>query len=254
MSEEFAPDFKFNPDRGAWLASFGPKGSGKSELSTRLLRSFPYDAMLIDHTGDVDPHHDFTEPLTAELARLAVSLRDADGSDASTEGLAVQVREAWRHDGQRHKYRYIPNYLERGWLETTDLAIGLAYLLGQCCIHLDEVNDACPVGQTPRWTRLDLRMGRHRKLSNLMPGPRPSDLDPLVLNQADVVTIHGQLHELDVRRLAKHLHLRERELLALIESLQRFERDGVEVGEFLAYFKKDRELVIYPPLPPRARS
>lgn len=264
---EDAPDFQFDPDAGAYLSSFGPKGSGKSELATRLFASYPYNGLVIDHTGDFDPDGRMTEELPAALREIALSIQDVtddldEMSDAEIDGVLelhkAAAIEAWHGDPYKRyrKYRYVPNFMAKNWLERSDSVVALAYLVGHCAIVLDEVGSGAPSNRTPRFTRQALHMGRHQRISMLMPGPRPAELDPLVLNQSDVVTVHGQLHPLDIQRLAKHFGTSDRELASILESLQRFQRaDSPDygVGEFLVFFRQDRDLAIYPPLPPRAK-
>jgi hypothetical protein len=259
LSEE-ADLFDLDPDKGAFVASFGPKGTGKSELITRLFARFPYNGLLIDYARDVDPQYRFTEPIPPAVHALANELGAMGDVDPSSLGSFIdRLRVAWRGDPSKRfrKYRYVPNFVAKDWLERTDNYIGLAYLLERCAVELDEINEEAPVGSTPRWTRAMLRVGRHQRCSMLMAGPRPTDLDPMVLNQADVVTVHGQLHELDIRRMAKQLHLKDAELMSLIQNLARYERGDSPlegVGDFLAYFKRGGDLAIYPPLPPRPKS
>lgn len=258
-------DFQFDPDKGTFLASFGPKGTGKSELNTRLFKDYPYNGLLIDFTQDVDKHHEFTEPITPELQKLAAELgamrEEAERNKTDLPDLGSftgQLLETWRGDPPRRyrKYRIVPNFVAKNWLQRSDDFVGLAYLIGHSAVFLDEIGEQAPAHRTPPWTRQMLRVGRHQHCSMFMAGPRPTDLDPSVLNQADVVTVHGQLHELDVKRMAKHLHLSDVELMRLINNLQRFKRaDSPEqgVGEFLAYFKASRELGLCDPLPPRRK-
>lgn len=265
MMAESAPDFRFDPDSGAYMSSFGPKGSGKSELAHRLFHTYPYNGLVIDHTGDFDPAGEMTEELSPDLKAIANSIgaQDLDAMtdeeiDSVLELHKAATIEAWRGDPPRRyrKYRYQPNFMAKDWLNRSDAVVALAYLVGHCAVVLDEVGLGAPANRTPRFTRQALHMGRHQRLSMLMPGPRPAELDPLVLNQSDVVTVHGQLHPLDIQRLAKHFGTNDRELASILESLQRFERadsprDGV--GEFLVFFRQERDLAIYPPLPPRSK-
>ena len=235
-----------NPDAGVYVSSYGPKGSGKSELNKRLFRRYPYDGLLIDHAGDADEHNEISEPLPAELLALTAELAPLGESEDLDPGaltaMQARIEEAWRQDERRwHKYRYVPNTLNDRWLERTDLIIGLAFVHGRTVELWDEANLQIPAGRTPRWTRHTLHVGRHRALSVLMPGPRPSDVDPLGLGQSDVVTVHGAMHELDVKRLARSFHMREDLLEAELGTLEQF--------EFLAYFRALRELAHYPPLP-----
>ena len=209
---EVVPDFRFDPDAGAYLASFGPKGSGKSELNKRLFVSYPYDGLLVDHTGDADPGYRWTEPLPPALEAIAARVVVEKGGEIPNQpGLEAEIAAAWQGEKPGpHKYRHEPNYLADDWLERSDRVIGLAYLHGRCDIFLDEIDDAAPTNQTPRFTRLTLRMGRHRAISLGMAGPRPIGVDPLVLSQPDVVTIHGPLHERDLARLAAQFHMSRR--------------------------------------------
>jgi len=256
-----APDLSIDPDSGVYIASFGPKGTGKSELATRLFGSYPYNGLVIDHTGDFDPEGKMTEELTPELRAIAVSIgANKKGLDELTDGEIEQILEAhraaaivaWRGDPPQRfrKYRYRPNFVADDWLERSDNVVALAYLVGHCAIVLDEVGEAAPANRTPRFTRQALAWGRHERLSMLMCGPRPAALDPLVLNQSDKITVHGQLHPLDVQRLSRHFGTSDRELASILESLQRFARadsprDGV--GEFLVFSRNERDLAIYPP-------
>jgi DNA helicase HerA-like ATPase len=245
--------FRIDPHKGAFVSSFGPKGFGKSEFITRYTIGYPFNALVMDITEDVDPQHTFTRPFTQELHELARELDDIkEQSTGTLEEFAPRVRAAWSPEGRPVKYRLVPQFHQKGWLEKSDLYIGLAYLVGRCFIHLDEIDDEAPANQTPRFTELALRLGRHRELSMGMAGPRPADISPLVLNQSDIVTIHGPLHELDIKRMAMQLHLSTSELSTLISELEVSYRDDVKVSSYLAFIKDTRELLIMPPLPPRA--
>ena len=83
------------------------------------------------------------------------------------------------------------------------------------------------------------------------PGPDRPELKPNVLNQADIVTIHGQLHPLDVTRMAQQLGLSEAELTEFMRKIKAEDRDGVDVRPYLVFIKKSHELFFVPPLPPR---
>lgn len=247
--------FQLSAKRGAYIASFGPKGHGKSELITRFFMRYPFNGLLLDYTGDVDPNHEISRPLTPELHALARQLLEMKATSLdSLYEFRLRARAAWAPEGGYVKYRYQPTFLADDWLSIEDAYVGLAYLVGYCFNHFDEINEMAPAGRTPRWTRQNLRVGRHEHLSDGMAGPRPADLDPNVLNQADLITIHGQLHEIDVDRMAKQLHLNTKELQALVEELGDPEiRDGVEVYPFIAYEKKTKKIHICPPLPPRRK-
>jgi hypothetical protein len=248
--------FHLDPNAGAYISSFGPKGTGKSELNTRFFMGYPYNGLLMDFTQDVDPHHQFTRPITNQLRDLAQQLYEMEKPTLDKlYTFRQKAKDAWTNNGEFRfaKYRVVPEYLSDDWLRQSDAYIGLAYLVGYCFIFLDEINEEAPAGRTPRWTRQSLRVGRHEGLSMGMAGPRPAELEPNVLNQADLVTLHGQLHERDVDRMARQLHIPTKLLLELLDSLEIEYRDGVKVCSFLAYKKDERHIFIMPPLPPRER-
>lgn len=252
---DLASLFELDPNKGAYISSFGPKGTGKSELNTRFFIAYPYSGVLMDMTGDVDPRHRFTRPFTPALHSLAAELLENDSEDVgSFDEFRTRLIPAWFQEGKIGwpKYRLEPSYLSSSWLERSDAYIGLAYLVGDCFVFCDEIGDEAPAGRTPRWTAQSLRMGRHQNLTMGMAGPRPAGLDPNVLNQADLVTIHGQLHQIDVRRMAQQLHSSDAEFLEAMAQIKPEMRDGVKVSNYLVFVKATHELFLLPPLPPRA--
>lgn len=224
---ELAELFTFDPDRGCWWTAVGEKGSGKSDLTLRLAEAYPYDVLLIDSNGDVDPQHRWTEPMPRPLPA------------------------AWPEPAEGRRFRrlrYVPAILDDDWVEQADEAIGLAYRRGYCHVHVDEAGDHFPANALPRWSRVALRWGRHRHLSLGMPMPRPAEVSPLTLSQADVISMHSQLHELDVARLARYVRCRDRELEGLLAELDEDRHD------FLAYHKRSRSLLACDGLPPRPHA
>jgi hypothetical protein len=220
--------FHFDPEKGVWVTSLGPQGSGKSDFCLRIFEGYPYDGLLIDNNADADPQHNFTVDLPSPTPTEWPE-PDADGAP-------------FRH------YRYVPPLLDDDWLEQTDDVVGLCYRRGLCCILFDEAADDLPANNTRKWGRLTLGQGRHRKLSLLFATPRPAVVNPLTLSQAHLVTIHGQLHDLDINRVARHLHLKDWELIRLCEALD------VDQHEFLAYNRLRRELMHCDGLPPRRHA
>jgi hypothetical protein len=241
--DELGKVFRFDPDKGVWVASVGPQGSGKSDFCLRIFEGYPYDGILIDNNADADPHNAFTEDLPSGHAR-SVSL--PNGREATTH-----VPFDWPEmpsDGPRfRKFRYTPDYLDDHWLTSVDEVVGLAYRHGLTIVQYDEAADDLPAAKLGRWSRLSLRMGRHRKLSQLFPMPRPLG-DPLTLSQSHLVTIHGPLHEIDVNRIARHLHMKDAELSACIDALD------IDQHEFLAWNRAERELLHCDGLPPRRHA
>lgn len=224
---ELDDELSFDPDAGIWWTAVGEKGSGKSDTTLRLAEAYPYDVLLVDSNADVDPEHRWTEPMP------------------------VPLPAAWPEPESGRpfrKLRYVPPLVDDDWLEQTDRAIGLAYRKGYTHIHIDEAGDHLPANGLPRWSRLMLRWGRHRRLSMGLPMPRPAEVSPLTLSQADIISMHSQLHELDVARLARYMRARQSELETMLHELDE------DNHEFLAYVKKRRTILVCDGLPPRRNA
>lgn len=210
-------DLELDPDKSNFLSFWGRKGTGKSFLAERFFRAYPYDELVIDSTGDVDPAGRFTEPWPTPAPKSWPE------TDLQTRGV----------------YRMVPNHLSPDWRDDVDRSIGDAFFHGRVCLWLDEVGEICPVRCLPH-TDLLLHQGRHRDLTVLFCGPRPVDINPLVLSQSDWVFIFDLPHELDVDRIAVVLGIPRAELRTLIRSLGEH--------EFLGYNAKTREIIVFPAL------
>lgn len=223
--------FALDPDKSSVVAAFGRKGTGKSYLSTMLFEAYPYDRLLIDNTGDVDPGFSFTSPWP-------------------------YPEDQWPdppEQGQRGSWRLRPNHRtppeKRGattapqWRWDIDDALGFAMDHGRVAVQVDEVGETFPVGKTLPMGDDMLHTLRHRNVSLFAAGPRPVGLDPLVLTQADLVAMFNLPHEIDVRRLAATLGLPDDELYGLIRGLD------AEAHEFLLFDQNHHELYHCDPLP-----
>lgn len=211
-------DLELDPNRSNFISIWGRKGTGKSVLAGTFFRSYPYDELVIDSTGDVDPDGAFTTPWPTPPPKA--------------------WPEAEPH--ARQVFRLVPNHLSPAWRDDVDRAIGTTFFHGRTCLWLDEVGELCPVRCLPH-TDLLLHQGRHRHLTVLFCGPRPVDLNPLVLSQSDWVFIFDVPHDLDIDRLALVLGIPKLELRALIRSLGEH--------EFLGFNAITREITVFPALP-----
>lgn len=209
-------DLRLDPDRSAFIACFGRKGTGKSTLAESFWDSYPYDRLLIDATGDASRGHDY-EPLGDP--------------------------ESWPPDDDdiRQTYVLVPNRLDPACLDEVDRAIGVAYDHHKTLVWIDEIGEVAPANRTRPHMDMALHQGRHVDLSLLMCGPRPVNLDPLVLSQADWVFMFDIPHPLDIDRLAASLGIDRAELTAVIRNLG--------PHEFAGFDAQAHELTVFPALP-----
>jgi hypothetical protein len=201
------------------IAMFGRKNSGKSVLAQRFWDSYPYDRLVIDPTGDVDPGDPKTKNLTTPLpSRWPGALEQ----ERTTLRFAADPGSATYHDD-------------------LDQAAGLAFTHGRCLLWVDEVGELTDANRTPPAMRRILHQSRHRKLSLLLCGPRPIDVNPLVVSQADYLAIFELPNPDDRKRVANVMGYR----LAELE-----EAHGLLVDHgYLWWDAARRELEVRPPIP-----
>ncbi len=166
-----------DPDVCNFISIFGRKGSGKSVRARKIYEFWPAPALLIDVIGDVDPIGPDGKPLRA--IREVPERWPTHEVDGHTE----LVPRLW----------YVPDQSSPSHMQEMDQAGGLAYRTGDCLVWLAEVHVILPVhsaGRMPQ-ARRALIQGRHRNLSMMSCGPRPRDIDKLVLQQSDhILTYH----------------------------------------------------------------
>jgi hypothetical protein len=222
--DEAAGLLELDPDASTVVFACGRKGTGKSHLTTALFRDYPYDRLLIDPTGDVDPFLEFTSPTP------------------------VPVPEDWpeSEDGGRLSFRYRPNRrnavrIKGGmhdklpqWKADVDRWVGLAMDHGRTAVEIDDCGDIVSAGQAPPNTDDMLHTLRHRDVTAFFNTIRPVGIESLVLTQADYLAVFDMDHELDVRRLAPYLRVKVDELFALLQ--------GLDEHEFLLRVAATKEL------------
>lgn len=228
-SAQVADVFELDPEKSNVVMTFGRKGTGKSVLCTWLFQGYPYDRVLIDNTGDVDPDLRFTAPIHPPFP--ASWPEDADGR------LSLRFRPNHR-DAQAVvvQGRKVPK-----WRADVDDLVGLVMAHGRTALLVDEIGETFPVAKTMPNTDDMLHTLRHRDVSLFGAAPRPVGLDSLCLTQADLVAMFAIPHELDNRRLAATLGLPERELYALNRALEPY--------AFLLFDQRVHELYHCDPLP-----
>jgi len=231
--DEAAELLTLDPDRSTLTFACGVKGTGKSHFSTTLFRGYPYDRILIDSTGDVDPWHDFTTP--------APTAPPEDWDDLGTE------------EGQRQSLRVRPNRRDAvrvtegpyervpRWKVNIDKWIGAAMDHGRTALEIDDAATVLAVNRVLPCADEFLHELRHRNVSAFVNTIRPVGIDTLVITQADFVAVFDLTHELDLRRLAPCIGLGVDELYSLVKQL--------DEHEFLLRVASSKELLHCDPLP-----
>lgn len=206
------------------IAIVGRKGSGKSVLARRFWETYPYDRLVIDPTGDVDPGDPKTLNLTSPLPR----------------------RWPAKLDDRRQTLRFAADPGSPTYEDDLDRAAGLAFGHGNCLLWVDEVGELTRANKTAPAMRRILHQSRHRRLSTLFCGPRPIDINPLVISQADYLAIFHLPNPADRKRCADTMGY---DLAELEEAHDLLDEHG-----YLWWDAVHRELEVRPPIPHGARA
>lgn len=205
------------------VAIWGRKGQGKSELAWMLWDSWGSDRLVLDVTKDVEKHHPDKDTITLEPpcpARWPLDLLEPD---------------------KRSSLRYVGDPTSADWEPDLDRAVGLAYAHEHCLVWIEEAGLVAPAGRTRPHCRAALHMGRHNDLSSIWTMPRPMDIDPLVLANADVCYMFKTPNPDDRRRAAAAMGIAPKEL----------DDANAALGdhEYLRYVANTAELLLFPKLP-----
>ncbi len=102
--------------------------------------------------------------------------------------------------------RYVPDPGSPTELEDMDAVVGLAMShgkkTGHCGLLVHEVGRLTKGTKTPAHTRRLLMHNRHHHVTAFLMGPRPQDIDTLVLAQADLVYVFEMPNPRDRERVA----------------------------------------------------
>lgn len=232
---------------GRIILAVGKKKSGKSILAKVLFDSYPGDKIVIDVAGDDGPFGD---------------------SVVDLHGTAEDLPRRWPEQGRQEDpqgrrlpmtLRYMPNPESSTMTEDMDAIIGLGMAHGArehdagrigCAVLVHEVDALAPVNRTPPHMRRALRQNRHNQLTLILCGPRPKVIDPLVVQQSDLIYTFELLNPSDRKRLAETMGWHPADFDTAVHELRRHEylrfdanEDAPQEGE------EDVRLVRFQPLP-----
>lgn len=226
---------RIDPDASpVFVAIVGRKGSGKSEFLRSYVRSWPYDALVIDPTKDFDPGHRFTRPWPGGRSWPPPSEED-------------------ERIGHR-RYRMVPDRLEDGHREKVDAAVLACHQYPEpTLVAIDEARYLLASDEKLlRGTDVVLNEGRHGPTFLLVANPRAVGMRPLFMHQADMIVAFDLSNQEDVERVAGHADMAPRDLDDAIRNLETTEGpNGERVTGFVLIDKRIPAVYIFPPLPLR---
>jgi hypothetical protein len=183
-----------DPMRPMIASAWGRKGAGKSTFTRRLFRSWTrfFDALAIDVNGDADPGPE-----------AIVVRRDAAGLLPDAFPAAEQLPGAPKPGPRALVFRADPG--SPTYADDLDRAVGMALYPQdhRCLVWCGEVGEFTPnaQGTRPHMRRL-LMQNRHYLTSALFDGPRPINVDPLILAQSDLCAVYDLPNPADRERVA----------------------------------------------------
>jgi hypothetical protein len=225
----------FDPDKGVFFFISGRKGSGKSVFARRIFDSYPYDKLVIDPTGDVRKNLrdegvqfvDLQEPMPLRFPHVGTSM-ELDEERRPTTAV------------------YVPDMGSAEAEDEMDRALGLVLRNpGPTAAWVDEIGVLTRNGRTPPNLRRGLHHGRHDQLTLIQAGPRPKDIDPLCISQADIVVTFDTPNPMDRKRIAENIGWPPKYFDEAVFALGEH--------EYLMFNAFDHTLTHMPKLPPRRR-
>lgn len=212
-------------DANQIIVAVGRKGSGKSAAARMLYAHWPHaDRIVIDVNGDADPGEDARKLTGDPPSRLPA--RGDDGHPLNLWYVADPTRPTYRDD--------------------LDRAIRLALYPRErrTVLWVDEIGEVTQSNRTPPHLRTLLQQSRHFNASAILCGPRPVNIDPLCIAQADRVLIFDLPNPRDRDRVASVIGWPP---AAFEDACREIRRQGR--FWFLMYVAAEHELYLCPPLP-----
>jgi len=212
--------------RPTFVSIFGKKGTGKSVLARRFWDTWPGDEFVIDVTKD------------------ALTTRDVD----HTYDFVPDVWPPPAREDAPVRIRYVPDMHAATHVDDLDRAVGFACRRNGSLLWIDEIGVVNQVNRTGPNMRHLLNQGRHDQMSTLFCGPRPINIDPLVLAQSDYVYVFELPNPSYRRRIADSCGIVPATLDDAVNEVARAATDKNQPSH--SYLRWDgHELVMFPPLP-----
>jgi len=220
-----------DPRKAFYIFVSGMKGRGKSYYCRSWFDGYPYDKLVIDPTHDI--RDDFR--------------RDGvDFIDLGRDTLPVRLPKSLDEDRPYVTCVYCPDMGAPTAMDDIDRAAGLV-LRGRdqrAMLWIDEVGAAGTGKKTPPNTRRILHHGRHHNLNLLGAAPRPMDIDPLWLAQADLVVTYRTPQVYDSDRIADEIGYDRRQYAAI-------NQDHCKGHAYTLFDRAEEQLYLMPPVPAR---
>lgn len=218
------PAGDLDPDRNVIVTAVGRKGSGKTTFNRLLYQSWPHDRLCVDVNGEADP----SPTATRVTAPLPTRMPDRTRPEVPLD------------------LHYVADPGSPTYLDDLDRAVGMALWPQDrpVLIWCGEVGEFTRANRTGPHLRRLLMQSRHYRTSALFDGPRPVDIDRLVIAQADLVAVYELPDPDDRDRVAKVIGYPPRRFAEACE-------DTFRRGPYwhLLWVAADKTLYRCPPLP-----
>lgn len=215
-----------DPSRNFIVSAFGRKGAGKTTFNRQLFRAYPHAKLCVDVNGEADPG-----PESVRIREVETEMPPP----TTVNGRKVPPNLHFVSDPGSATYR-----------DDLDRAVGMAMYPRdvQSLVWCGEVGELTTGNKTGPHLRRLLMQSRHYRTSALFDGPRPVDIDKLVIAQSDLVAVYDMPDPDDRDRVAKVIGYPPARFR--VECDETFRR-----GEFhfLLWVTREKRLYRCPPLP-----
>lgn len=199
MSGSFDDNGALDIADGRIIVCVGKKRSGKSIMGKVIFSSYPGDKIVIDIAGDDGPRG-----------------KDVHEIRGTVEDLPERWPEHLRDDqGGPMTLRYVPDARSSTLAEDVDAVIAMAddhskrlksrRQFGVCVLVHEIGGEFAKASGASRHLRKSLMQNRHSGITLILCGPRPQTIDPLIIQQADVLYVFELMNPADRRRLAESI-------------------------------------------------
>jgi hypothetical protein len=217
-----------DPDKGIFIFCSGKKGSGKSVVCRHWFDAYPYDRVVVDATHD----------LKADFDREGIQYTELRG------GLDLPARLPAPDPRNPRTWIFCPDMGDPAAFDDMDRVVGLALGRGPTLLWLDEFGEQSTGNKSGPNVRRLLHHGRHDGITLLLACPRPQDINPLGISQADIVYTFATNNPADRKRVAENIGIAPAEFDEVNNVVK---QQGQHWHS--RYDNRVDDLVIMPPLP-----